>query len=71
MKMANLRGFFARLRKDENGATMVEYSILIGIITAITIGFIIGVGEFVDTAWTDLCTNLALTDIGCTEAAGS
>lgn len=67
--MASTWGFFARLRKDESGATMVEYSILIGIITAITIGFIIGVGTFVDNAWTDLCTNLALTDIGCSEAS--
>ena len=65
--MAKTWGFFARLRKDESGATMVEYSILIGIITAVTIGIIIGVGGFVETAWTDLCDNLELS-LGCTPA---
>jgi len=64
--MTRLRGFFARLRKDEKGATMVEYSILIGIITAVAITFIIGVGAFVTSAWTTLCTDLAVTTIGCT-----
>ena len=63
--MARLRGFFTRLLKDESGATMVEYSILIGIITAVTIGFIIGVGGFVTDAWDALCTNLGTTTIGC------
>lgn len=68
--MTKLRTFLARLCKDESGATMVEYSVLIGIITAITIGIIVGVGGFVDAAWTDLCDNLALTDLGCTPAGG-
>jgi pilus assembly protein Flp/PilA len=64
--MTTLRKFFARVRKDENGATMIEYSILIGIITAVTIAFIIGMGDFVSTAWNTLCTNVNSTDIGCT-----
>lgn len=68
--MARLRGFFARLRKDESGATMVEYSVLIGIITAVTIAIIVGVGTFVNTAWNDLCTALGTTSIGCTPAGG-
>jgi pilus assembly protein Flp/PilA len=65
--MTNLKKLFARVRKDENGATMIEYSILIGIITAIAIGFILGVGQYVINAWTSLCTDLNLGDGVCAE----
>ena len=68
--MTKLRRMFVRLRKSEDGATMIEYSILIGIITAVTIGFIIGMGDFVSGAWSTLCSNVDLTSIGCTEAGG-
>jgi len=64
--MARLRGLFARVRKDENGATMIEYSILIGLITAVVIGFIVGMGGFVSGAWSALCTAVdTSTTIGC------
>jgi pilus assembly protein Flp/PilA len=43
-----------RFRQDEDGAAMVEYSILIGIITAGTIALIVLVGAWVTGAWTDL-----------------
>lgn len=39
---------------DERGASMVEYSILIGIITAATIVSIIAVGAYVQGAWSTL-----------------
>ena len=42
------------LLRDERGASMVEYSILIGIITAAAIGTIVAVGGKVTTAWTTL-----------------
>lgn len=65
--MTRLRGLFTRLRKDEKGATMIEYSILIGIITAVTIAFIVGMGDFVKSAWSTLCSNIeSATSIGCT-----
>jgi pilus assembly protein Flp/PilA len=47
-------GIFARLRRDEKGATMIEYSILIGIIT---VGAIVGIsfmGEYVSDQWATL-----------------
>lgn len=53
--MTRLRGMFVRLRKSEDGATMIEYSILIGIITAVTIGFIVQMGNFVSGSWSTLC----------------
>ena len=57
-----------QFRDDENGAAMVEYSILIGIITAATIAFIIAVGVYVTAAWSTLCSNLsgAASGVGAT-----
>ena len=68
--MTKLRGMFARLRRNEDGATMIEYSILIGIITAVTIAFIIGMGGFVSGAWSTLCTAVDSTSIGCDSTGG-
>lgn len=59
--MKKLLSIAKSFRDEESGAAMVEYSILIGIITAATITFIIAVGIYVTNSWTTLCTNL-LTD---------
>lgn len=56
--MKKLANIARRFRNDEDGAAMVEYSILIGIITAAAITLIIGVGGYVTTAWDTLCNNL-------------
>jgi pilus assembly protein Flp/PilA len=52
--MTKLGAFFARLRKDENGATMIEYSILIGIITIGAIVAIGTMGTYVSAQWSAL-----------------
>lgn len=52
--MTRLGVLFARLRKDQKGATMIEYSILIGIITVLAIGFIGTMGEYVVDQWSQL-----------------
>jgi pilus assembly protein Flp/PilA len=66
MEMTRLKGLFTRLRKDDKGATMIEYSILIGLITAVVITFIVGMGGFVSGAWSALCTAVDdNTTIGC------
>lgn len=54
-----------QFRDEEAGAAMVEYSILIGIITAAAIAFIIGVGGYVTSAWSGLCADLGS---GCVPA---
>ncbi|TPL63602.1 Flp family type IVb pilin [Mesorhizobium sp. B2-3-15] len=48
-----------QFRDDENGAAMVEYTILLGIITVAVIGTVITVGAWVGTQWTTLNTALA------------
>ena len=52
--MKSLGVLFARLRKDQKGATMIEYSILIGIITVLAITFIGTMGTYVQTQWSAL-----------------
>jgi pilus assembly protein Flp/PilA len=65
--MKKLMTMTRQFRDDENGAAMVEYSILIGIITAAVIGLIVVVGGYVTTAWSTLCTNLG-TSVTCPTA---
>jgi pilus assembly protein Flp/PilA len=47
-----------RLGKDEDGAALVEYSVLIGIITVAVIALVISVGDWVSFEWNALCTKL-------------
>jgi pilus assembly protein Flp/PilA len=61
-----------QFRDDENGAAMVEYSILIGIIAVASIGFIIGIGGWVTGRFTGLCTAMDNSGIGsCASGSGS
>lgn len=56
--MRRLSTFATRLWKDERGASMIEYSILIGLIVAGVVATITGVGTWVGTRWTNLRTVL-------------
>ncbi len=49
--MLNLKTLARNFMKDEKGASMVEYSILIGIITVGAIVSIGGVGTYVTAKW--------------------
>jgi pilus assembly protein Flp/PilA len=48
-----------RFTKDLSGASLVEYSVLVGLITIGTVALITTVGESVTTIWTNLDTNMA------------
>ena len=52
-----------RFMADESGATMVEYTILIGLITVVAIALIAAVGTWVQNAWTSVNTTLAASPI--------
>lgn len=47
-----------RLMQDEKGAALIEYSILIGLITVAAIAAILFVGGWVKNAWSDLQAKL-------------
>jgi len=44
--------------RDERGASLLEYSILLGIITVAVIGSVFSVGGWVSARWAALVTNL-------------
>ena len=70
--MTNLLGMVRQFRDDENGAAMVEYSILIGIIAGAAILAILAIGGWVTGRFTGLCTNLAkVAGTTCDAAAGT
>ncbi|CAN7415327.1 Flp family type IVb pilin [Phenylobacterium sp. LjRoot219] len=56
--VAHLDGLKTRLSKDESGAALIEYTILIGLITVAAITAIIAVGTWVSGKWTALDTAL-------------
>jgi pilus assembly protein Flp/PilA len=57
--MSYKRSFIRRLRTDQKGASLVEYSVLVGIVLVLGITSIRGVGAWMNVQWTDLNTNLS------------
>ena len=55
---SNMKKLLSQFVREEDGAAMIEYSVLIGIITAAVILMVIAVGTWVNTEWTDLNTAL-------------
>jgi pilus assembly protein Flp/PilA len=47
-----------RLRNDDEAAALVEYTVVLGLITVAVIATIVAVGDWVSTEWTTLCTTL-------------
>lgn len=45
--------------RDEDGATMVEYGIMVALIAAVSIGIIAGLGSQVKTAFTNVNSSMA------------
>jgi pilus assembly protein Flp/PilA len=56
---------FASLRRDDKGAALIEYSILIGLIAAAVITIIVAVGTWITGRWTTLCNALSLGTVAC------
>lgn len=70
--MKKLMTMTRQFRDDENGAAMVEYSILLGIIAAATVLTVIAIGGWASGRFTDLCTDLNGSGVGtCNAAAGT
>ena len=56
--MKTLKNIAARFHADEDGAAMVEYTVLLGIITAATIAAILVIAGWITGQWTGLYTTL-------------
>lgn len=70
--MKKLMTMARQFRDEENGAAMVEYSILVGIIAGAAILIIVGIGLWVNGRFTDLCTDLQASGVGsCGSGVGT
>lgn len=56
--MKNALELVRGLRRDEDGATLVEYTILLGIIVVAVIATITAVGTWVNNQWTTFNTQI-------------
>jgi pilus assembly protein Flp/PilA len=52
------RHMLRRFVRDESGASLIEYSILIGLITVLVIALISGVGTWVQGEWSTLLSTV-------------
>jgi Flp pilus assembly pilin Flp len=57
--MDALKKALIELRKDEDGASFLEYTVLLGIILAVSIAVIFAVGTWAGEVWTYLCGTLS------------
>ena len=58
-KLKSMKNLLSRLQRDEDGAAMVEYAVILGLVTAAVIGLMTTIGGSVKTILTTV--NTALT----------
>jgi len=56
--MSQLKNLVNQFRKDENGAALIEYTVLLGILVVAVIATIVAVGNWVNGKWTALNSQL-------------
>jgi pilus assembly protein Flp/PilA len=56
-----LQDLIWRFRNDRSGVTLLEYSIMIGLITALVVSIVKGAGTWAQTQWEALRTALGFT----------
>jgi pilus assembly protein Flp/PilA len=59
VSMTKVMNLAKRFAADEEGAALIEYTVLLGIMMVAVIATILAVGNWVNTKWTALNTNLA------------
>ena len=57
-EMGKIRRFAQRIRSDDSGAAMIEYSVVVGTVAAAVIAIAIVVGNYVFGTWSDLASTL-------------
>jgi pilus assembly protein Flp/PilA len=61
--MTAIKNFFADLHRDEDGAAFLEYTVLLGIILAVSVAVIFTVGAWAGDVWQVLCNALAAVSV--------
>jgi len=57
--MSNALTLVRRLSKDEDGASLVEYTVLLGLLLVAVIAVIGSVGTWISGQWSSLCKALS------------
>lgn len=58
MMLSEMKSVAKRFRKDEDGAALIEYTVLLGILVVAVIAIIAAVGGWVNTTWSTLNSNI-------------
>ena len=61
--MTAIKTFFADLHADDDGAAFLEYTVLLGIILAVSVAIIFAIGAWAGSIWNVLCTSIEATSI--------
>jgi len=56
VKLRELKPVASRLKRDEDGAALIEYTVLLGILIVAVIAIIVAVGTWVNGQWSALNT---------------
>jgi pilus assembly protein Flp/PilA len=54
--MSKVWNFVEKLRQDEDGAALIEYTVLLGILVVAVVATIVAVGTWVNLKWSALNT---------------
>lgn len=57
--MSKTWNLLSKLRRDEDGAALIEYTVLLGIMLVAVIGTIVTVGGWISGKWNLLSSNIA------------
>ena len=58
MVLGGLKPVLNRFKKDEDGAALIEYTVLLGILLVAVIAVIVAVGGWISGEWSALNTHL-------------
>ena len=56
--MTKIRELVRKLNEDEQGAALIEYTVLLGILVVAVIAIIVAVGQWVNAQWSALNTQI-------------
>jgi len=56
--MKNVTYFLRKLRRDESGASLIEYALLVGLIAVVSIATLTTLGTTIKGLWTTISTDL-------------
>ena len=56
--MSKVKSLVEKLRQDEHGAALIEYTVLLGVLVVAVIATIVAVGGWINGQWTTLNSTL-------------